>query len=244
MLSMLLRYSAIILALVSTARGATDFEWPGQGVVSFTVPPKWTLEGVPVSGSQFELRARVESRNAALMQISLMESASDNPVLADKLVDLLRRSTAAIVDTSVEKRFQPRGMLLAQGQGYWVQFTDASLVGKPPVPGDYKMMRNAMIALDDHAFVVATMQFDNPASDEPAAMLGILSSMRFRREGSTDETSTADPDAPLEFTVPESKLRLVLALEGLDRRSFRGDVKSGGSGYFIVTRINPIPEPS
>jgi hypothetical protein len=101
------------------------------------------------------------------------------------------------------------------------------------------MMRNAMIALDDHAFVVATMQFDNPASDEPAAMLGILSSMRFRREGSTDETSTADPDAPLEFTVPESKLRLVLALEGLDRRSFRGDVKSGGSGYFIVTRINP-----
>jgi len=173
------------------------------------------------------------------MQISLIETAPEKPVLAGQLVDLLRKSTASITDTSVEKRFQPRGMLMAQGHGYWVQFTDASLVGKPPIPGDYKLMRNAMIALDGHALVIATMQFDNPAADEPAAMLGILSSMHFRRDSAADQNASADPDAPIEFTVPDSRWRLVLALEGLERRSFHGDVKSGGSGYFIVTRINP-----
>jgi hypothetical protein len=96
-----------------------------------------------------------------------------------------------------------------------------------------------MIARGERAFGVATMPFGTPAGVAAAGRRRIRASLRFRREGSTDVASTAEPDAPLEFTVPESKLRLVLALEGLDRRSFRGDVKSGGSGYFIVTRINP-----
>ena len=71
---------------------------------------------------------------------------------------------------------------MKQGCGWYDQLTDASLVGKPPVKDDHKVMRNALVALDNHTLVVITMFFDDSKGNEPNDMLSIVQSMQFKRE--------------------------------------------------------------
>ena len=221
------------------ASGATEFNWPGHGTISFDVPGNWTLQGKSAGGLGFYFRATTQSKSQAVMQISLVETAPGKPVRDADLKGLLEKVTAVLVPASVEQKVVPRGMLLAQGSGYWAEFTDSNLVDKPPVPGDFKKTRSAVIALDEHALVVATMQFDEIKADEPAAMLGIVSSMRMNR-GTVVEGATPKGDtAPLEVTAPKSDVQLVLGIEGLDRDTFITDVRSEDSAYFIVNRTKP-----
>ena len=173
---------ALLLLLVGVAH-ARDFNWAGHGQISFDVPEGWKLEGQPAEDLGYAFKAEPASGKAAFLQITLVNTPPNKPVLAGELTDRLQASLQPYIEQSVEKEFRSVVLKCRQGKGCYAELTDAALAGKPPVAGDYKVMRNALIALDRQTLVIATMQFDDPAGDEAGEMLAIVSSIRFARSG-------------------------------------------------------------
>ncbi|MEJ1971600.1 MAG: hypothetical protein WDM96_03590 [Lacunisphaera sp.] len=64
-----------------------------------------------------------------------------------------------------------------------MELSDAALAGKPVVPGDYKVMRSALVLLNPRTLVVATMLLDDRKTAEAAEMLAIVASIRLAPEG-------------------------------------------------------------
>ncbi len=173
------RLLALLFLLLSGLADAKDFTWAAHGQIHFDVPEGWKLTGEPAEDVGYVFHARPTSGAAAFLQITLVNTPVNKPVLAGELTDRLHASLQPYIDQSVEKEFHPVPLKCRQGKGWYAELTDASLVGKAHVPDDYKIMRSALIALDRQTLVVATMQYDNPAGNEAAEMLAMVGSMRF-----------------------------------------------------------------
>jgi len=174
--------SLIVALIFVVSAHARDYGWPGHGTVSFEVPENWTLQVSHVSAESIYFTARPNSGPVALAQITLFEAKPDHPVRGEKLRDELEASVHPLLSQSVEKQYVPQALQLRQGEGWFVEFTDINLVGKPPIAGDYKVMRNALVGLDDRVLGVMTMQFDDPEGTAPVEMLSLISSIYYRRD--------------------------------------------------------------
>lgn len=179
-----------LAASLPVAARATEFKWPGHGVISFDVPAGWKLKGKPADEIGYAFNGRPESGAAAILQITLVNLPEDKPVADADLPGRLQEGLAPFIAQSVEREFRAVPLRCRQGKGWYSQLTDANLVGKPPVPDDYKVMRNALIALDRHALVLVTMQFDDPTAPEADEMLALICSMRFDRVSSSTTAAT------------------------------------------------------
>lgn len=199
---------AIAVALVScTLAVAIDFAWPDHGAIRFDAPESWILVGRQAEEIGYVFNVRPKSGAPALLQITLVAKAGMKAVAADDLPSLLERMTQEYVSGSVERKFLPQPLPLAHGVGYYAQFTDASLVGQPLQKDNYKVMRNAVAALDPQALVIITIQFDDPGGPEVADMMAIVRSMRFDRSLKAATTNPASAPSFV-FTRPQSKLRV------------------------------------
>jgi hypothetical protein len=158
---------------------AVDFTWAGHGTISFDLPAGWKMEGQPAEDVGYSFTARPDSDVAAFLQITLVSIPADKPIAVPELPERLHASLLPYIEQSVEKEFRPVALKSRQGKGWYAELTDSSLVGKPPVSNDYKVMRSALIAVDRQTLVIATMQFDVPDTDTPGEMLAIVSSVRF-----------------------------------------------------------------
>lgn len=187
---------------------AADFIWPGHGTISFDVPDSWKMVGNQAAEIGYAFNAKPKSGASANLQITLAAQNGQKPTTVDELPTLLLRMVKDYLSGSVEKEFSPQPFPLGQGVGYYAHLTDRSLVGKPPQPGNFKVMRNAIAALDPGALVVITIQFDDPHGTELADMMAMVRSMRFLRDQSVRQPEPATRTGPFDFTVAESKLRL------------------------------------
>lgn len=201
---------------------AIEFSWANRGTITFDLPSSWDVDGRPVAGGggyAFKLHPK---SGIGVLQIMLANTPADRPVEAAKLTATLEAVVRDQVDGSVEKKFAPQPLPLAQGSGVFVHLTDASLVGQPPQPENLKAMRNAVAALDDHALAIITLQFDDAAGPELGAMMEIVRSLRLQRLVLPVKSPASPPrTSAFEFTIPETKLRLRIAdgrlVEDLDR---------------------------
>lgn len=171
----------VLLSLTLGVASARDFHWAGHGTISFDIPAGWKLEGQSDGDVGYAFRAQPESPVAAMLQITLVNTPPNKPVLAGELAERLQASLQPYIEQSVERELHPIALKCRQGKGCYAELTDAALVGKPPVAGDYKIMRSALVALDRQTLVIATMQFDDPATDEAGEMLAIVGSIRFNK---------------------------------------------------------------
>lgn len=168
---------AVCFLLTLVALQAKDFRWAGRGTLSLETPDGWKVDGRDAAEPGYAFTGRPASPVAAFLQITVVAK----PVSDEELPAMLQTSLQPYIEQSVEKEFRPIALRLHQGKGWYAELTDAALVGKPPVPDDYKVMRSALIALDAQTLVVATMQFDDPSSDAAGEMLAIVSSLRVAR---------------------------------------------------------------
>lgn len=243
MKSRLLILAACLVASLTLVR-ADDFSWPGHGTVSFEVPRDWNFRGGQASISAFGWVGEPRSGAAAVLQLTLIELPAGKSIQAAEVQDQLRQSVRPVISDSVEKAFGPQPITLRQGTGWYAQFTDPALVGKPPVPGNFKVMRSALLALDTHSIVVATMQFDDPNRPEAAAMLSLVASMRFTRNAAvasaaSDSLQLKQAGKGYEVTVPESRLILKIPVDGLDPQTLRVGGATNSPRYFELFRSSP-----
>jgi hypothetical protein len=175
--------SALLLtvSLLPSGARADDFAWPGRGTTRMTVPAGWTVRSKDAGEVGYALRAEPKAGPPIVVQITLAALPPDRPMRAAEVKASLERSVRPYLAGSVEKAFKPKPLSVSQGSGWVVQLTDASLVGKPPEPGNFKVMRNAVALLGDQLLMIATIQFDDPSRPEVGEAMSLLSSLRFER---------------------------------------------------------------
>lgn len=222
----LLAGGALAFALVAQSFAqAVDFNWPNHGTIRFEVPDGWKLNGRQAAEIGYAFKASPKSGASALLQITLAAKDGMDSTATSELPRILERTVHEYLDGSVEKKFAPQPLPLAQGAGYYVQLTDSSLVGKAPQKDNYKVMRNGIAVLDPGALVIITMQFDNADGPEVGDMMAIVRSMAFDRSKQGDATVAARVQ-PFVFTRPQSKLRV-----GFPKLNLKVEVER--EGYFL-----------
>lgn len=214
---------------------ATDFVWPGHGTIRFEVPDSWNMVGRQAADVGYAFNAKPKSGAAAKLQISLLAKEGLKPVEAAELQKMLQRTVQEYLSGSVEKSFSPQPLPLSQGVGFFMHLTDRSLVGKPPRPGDYKAMRNAVAALDPTALVVITIQFDEAQGPELADMMAMVRSMTFDRAAKRGALTATPRTDRFEFSVPESKLILRIPSANLSADTTRIGGGTNNPRYFKLS---------
>ncbi len=230
--------AALMLALLAATTQAVEFTWPGHGTIAVDAPANWTLRGAAGGEVGFTFRGEVDAKSAAVLQVTLVALPPDKTAPTHgEAKDRLEKMVADALPDSVEKTFSPIALKLRQGHGWYVQLTDASLVGKPPEPENLKIMRNAFASLDANTMAVITMQFDDPNSAAPAEMLRIVESLRLQAAKS-DLLRVQHLDDFYELNVPPSRVTLKIPSAGLAPQ--RANVGGGTASprYFHFTGSN------
>jgi hypothetical protein len=218
--------------LVPAGARAAEFAWPGRGTVRMTVPASWTVSSGDAGELGVGFRAAPKA-GAVVAQITLAALPPGKAVRADDVKKELEKLVQPYLDGTVERTFAPKPLTLSQGSGWVVQLTDASLVGKPPEPGNYKVMRNALAALGDGVLMIATIQFDDPSLPQVAEAMALLSSLRL--EPNPGAKVAASTTGSFEFSVPQSRVTVRVPDLGL-RPDGPIDLERR---YFMLSRSNP-----
>lgn len=235
----LARAIGALLALPLAGLRAELFPWPEHGTVTVIAPVGWKIENRSDAES-FNLQVTPRSAAAAVMQLTLLTPADLPPMSKTLIQGQLISGTQQYVAASVEKKLDLKPLALAQGYGWYAQFTDASLVGKPPIPGNFKMLRTAMAALDTQTVALATLNFDDPQAPEVEAMQSILNSLRFTAGAPAPAALNLKPvQGFYELTVPESRLRLKIPAGQLKADTPRIGGGTDSPRYFQLRAAEP-----
>lgn len=219
-----------LLCLVHRS-AAAELVWPGQGTVTFDAAASLDVVGRPAGAAGYALNVKPVGPAAAKLQITIGLTPPEKPVAAGKFTAILNRVLEEAKRGSVEQKVAPQPLPLAQGSGLFAELTDASLVGQPSRPNSSKVLRSGIGALDPHAMLIVTLQFDDPAAPEVADMMKLIGSLRLQRE---TKVSAPAKVASFQFTVPESKLRLELAAPGLELETNAAGTANPNPRYFAV----------
>lgn len=207
-----------VLCLTSAVALAADYNWPQRGKLSMESPGTWKVSTQSAAGLGFTFKVASTGENQAMLQMTVVALPEGKTISESDLPERLRTMVGRNLASSVEKKVNAVQLAMGQGAGWYAELTDASLVGKPSVKGDYKVMRQGVAALDSTTFVVITMQFDNADGSEPAKMVGMVESLRFARgaaepapvslriEETTDFYKLHDPDGRLVLKIPRGDL--------------------------------------
>jgi hypothetical protein len=86
-----------------------------------------------------------------------------------------------VAQQSVERRAVARELSLmkAPGYGFYCSFTDPELRGKPPQPGNYKVMSIGKIRLTPDILLDVTISADGFADEPYQQLLGAIEGMEF-----------------------------------------------------------------
>lgn len=219
------------LTLLAPSARADELPWPGVGVVQATPPGGWQLAGKAAGEGGFYLRAQPKAGPSASLQATLVALPPGKVISPDELRAQLQQASAKVVEGSVERRFDPQPLRLSRGRGWVVQLTDAAMAGKPPVPGEFRMIRSGVGTLDAGFLVVVTVLFDDARQAEVEQALALVASLAVDRRA----TPPAPAASPLELTVPESRVLVKLPDVGLTRDPSTDPSRR----YFMLSRREP-----
>jgi len=145
----------------------------GQGTLVLPVPPGWTEVA---QGTNAEGPAAVAFRGAGKedFRVFVVPFAAAGGDIAEMMRDAAR----GIAPIAAEKQIdiEPLG---DGANGYWFGYTDATLAGKAPPPGEYRYTVQGAVALGD---LVATFTIltNDPASPVVVEALRMMRAARYR----------------------------------------------------------------
>jgi hypothetical protein len=157
---------------------ADDFILGGHGILSVPVTDAWVAQN---HDAQTGYTISIESKTGANAACRITVIAVQNAAFPDKA-----RTTAEFmqlaqhfVPGSVEKKAVPKEFSLKSGFGLYCSFTDASLVGKPPVKGNFKTISPGMIYLSKDLVLAVTIFADDLSGPEFKQLVDIIQSTEF-----------------------------------------------------------------
>jgi hypothetical protein len=165
---------AVIIAVLAAAGGwAEAFKLPKGHIELFPVG-HWQVASEDVG----ELKIVLVPNNAAINAravYSVATEGSDDFPSEDKLLEHMHRVAARLLGAGdfVERKPVVKPFYPAQGFGYYAVMTDRKLVGRPPVPGDYKFFCLGMIRLAPGVYLKVQIMADSEEGAPYQQLLGM-----------------------------------------------------------------------
>lgn len=181
-----MKIHAYILCAVISAFSveAAEFDLGTHGTLSVTVPDNWSIngkaanrpDGTPI-GYAFAIKPRTAANAKCLLTLAYTTNGAPNKEGIRKEV---LRITEQFASQSVEKKQNLKDFSLEKGYGCYCLFTDASLVGKKPAPGDYKVMGSGQVQPADNLVGVVSLFADQADGEDMQTMLKIINSLKVK----------------------------------------------------------------
>ena len=156
----------VLLGLLAVAAPAEKLELGEGKAALITVPETWKAaamppgpSGMPALGTNVRYVTKNGSNDAVL--ITLLTVPDDRFAGSDNLRAMIEEATQQFVAGSVEGKANLTELRIGGHAGYSVAFTDASLVGKPPVKEDFKTLTSCFVYLGDKVMLTATIFSDD-----------------------------------------------------------------------------------
>jgi hypothetical protein len=171
----------VCILLAAFSSQAAEFDLGTNGTLSVSVPGDWSISGNAVNrpdgtpiGYAFAIKPRSDANAKCLLTFAYTTNGAPNKDVIRKEV---LRITEQFVLGSVEKTKKLKDFSPQTGFGCYCLFTDASLVGKKPKPGDYKVMGNGQVQPADNLVGVVSLFANKADSVEMKTMLEIIKSL-------------------------------------------------------------------
>ncbi|MFN7141150.1 MAG: hypothetical protein ACK4UN_17615 [Limisphaerales bacterium] len=177
------KYSYILcIVLTIFSSQAAEFDLGTRGTLSISIPDDWSINSKVVTradgssiGYTFAIKPRNDANAKCLLSLAYTTNGAPDKAAVHKEV---LRTTKQFVSASVEKKQTLKDFSLGTGFGSYCLFTDASLVGKEPEPGNYKVMAGGQVQPGDDLIGVVSLLADDADGLEMKAMLKIINSLK------------------------------------------------------------------
>jgi len=175
-------------SVLPAAAHAEKIELVTGQTVRVAVPDTWQAgelsappPGVPIM--RRNLRYVTKSGSNDSVMLTLVPVPDDRLADPEALRIMVEEASQQFVAASVEGKADLKELKTGRATGFMVTFTDANLVGKPPVKDDYKSMTSCFLYLGDRVLVSATIFTDDVNGQAYAEALRLLKSIAFAQPG-------------------------------------------------------------
>ena len=166
-------------ALLAHAEVAT-LQLGARGKLTLYFPDGWTATSTDMAGQQ---TLTVSSTRDANASCSLQITAPEEDRLDTKarLKTRVEIEATPIAQGSVEGKAVAREFTLSAGYGFFCNFTDPALRGKPSQKGNYKVMSVGKIRLAPDVMVDVQIMADGFRDSAYNELLGAIEGMEYKR---------------------------------------------------------------
>jgi hypothetical protein len=172
----------LLLPVLAAAPAVEKIDLGSGRSAVVTVPESWAPAalpprppGVPVIDATVRYAPKNGANEAVLISLIVVpDDRMADPAALKAMSELASRRFAR---GSVEGRADFQEFKVGGHSGLAARFTDASLVGKPSVPDDYKTMTCCFVYLGDRVMLNASIFSDDPAGEGYAAAKKIIQSL-------------------------------------------------------------------
>lgn len=171
-------YSAALLFFGQSIATAEDFDLGKKGTLSMDLPEGWRAEFQALADVGANVTVRPEGTLNMACKITVLFLPEPKDLTPEETLENWKRTLSPMASGSVEKTPKTIKLQLKKGFGFYAIFTDASLVGKPPEPRNYKISAPGMIKLNKETLLATTLFSDDKDSQEFAALIKMLESVK------------------------------------------------------------------
>lgn len=170
------------LGLLAVPGRAEKIDLGSGKALLVTLPGTWTSAdlparppGIPETGASVRYVTKSGSNDALLITVlAVPDDRFSDPASLRAMVEM---ATEQFVSGSVEGKANLKELKFGGVTGYAATFTDASLVGKPPIKEDYKAVTACFVYLGEQVLVTATVFTDDAGGQAYAEGIRVLQSM-------------------------------------------------------------------
>lgn len=165
--------AAVLAAQVET------LDFGSRGKLTILLGGDWTIDTTNFANQgTMTIKPRKESVNASCT-IAVSFPESDRFDTKARLKLRVEADGHGLAEQSVERKAVAREFTLTSGYGFYCNFTDPELRGKPPQPGNYKVMTMGKIRYSPTVLVDVSIMADGFRDAPYQELLGAVEGMEF-----------------------------------------------------------------
>jgi hypothetical protein len=174
------RLFCFLLFTTACALGQVEtLNFGSRGKANLYLPGDWKTNTTDMAGNYTLTISPTKSSVNASCVISVTFPETDRLDTKARLKLRVEAECQPIADQSVEGRAVAREFSLTTGYGFYCSFTDPELRGKPPEPGNYKVMSVGKIRLAPDIVLDVTISADGFRDEPYQQLLGAIEGMEF-----------------------------------------------------------------
>lgn len=173
--------AALIFSLLAASGWAEVFNVPAHGRLELFPVGEWEIRGEDQGDLKIQLKPKSPRANAG-GTITVTAGGLDEYPTKAKLARKVMATGQRIAETGqfVESTAPVKPFYCKQGFGYYFTLTDPNLVGKAPVPGDYKHLTMGMIRLAPGVVLEVQILSDGEKTGEFQQLLGMIEGLELQ----------------------------------------------------------------